>query len=141
MRGRVRDREQAGVSWSAALLALLVSHLAGDFLLQTEWQAVNKRAGAADGVARRALLRHVGTYMLAFVPALGWIGSKRGASRAAEIGVLVGLPHLMIDEGWLVRTWLSGVKHAPEPEPVLAIAVDQSFHVICLLGAAVVAGA
>ncbi len=35
------------MTWSAALLALLVSHLVGDFLFQTESQAVGRIGGFA----------------------------------------------------------------------------------------------
>jgi hypothetical protein len=38
-----------------------------------------------------------------------------------------------------VSVWLRRVTLVPEPTPGLAIAVDQSFHLVCLLGAALVA--
>jgi len=38
-----------------------------------------------------------------------------------------------------VRVWLRRIKHAPEPAPSLSLMVDQSFHVVCLLGAALIA--
>jgi hypothetical protein len=40
-----------------------------------------------------------------------------------------------------VELWLHEVKRASQPPPALAVAVDQSFHVICLLGAALLAAA
>jgi hypothetical protein len=129
------------VSWPAALLALLVSHLVGDFLLQTEWQAVTKVGGLGEPRSRRALLIHVAMYTLAFVPALIWIGTERGAGRAIAIAALVAVPHLLVDDGHLVKAWLHEVKRAAAPERGLAIAVDQTFHILCLLGAALVAAA
>jgi Protein of unknown function (DUF3307) len=126
------------VSWASALLAFLVSHLAGDLLLQTDWQALNKVRGLADPLGRRALGWHVTTYMIAFVPALVWIGHNTSAGRALAVGVLIAVPHVLIDDGHFVRAWLRCVKHAADPEPGLSIAVDQSFHVVCLLGAALV---
>ena len=49
--------------WVEVLVVFLVSHLVGDFALQTEWQAQNKRDGlGGDPTARRALLAHVLTY-------------------------------------------------------------------------------
>ncbi len=43
--------------WPEIFLVFLVSHLAGDFLLQTEFQATRKFGGlSGDPVARRALL-------------------------------------------------------------------------------------
>ena len=47
------------MSWPSVYLALFVSHLAGDFLLQTEWQAIKKRGGLGrDPELRRALALH-----------------------------------------------------------------------------------
>lgn len=129
------------MSWSAALLALLVSHGAGDVLLQTDWQALNKVRGLGDPVARRALLQHVSTYTLAFLPALVWIGLERSAGRAVAVGALVAVPHLLVDDGRFVRGWLREVKGASQPGLGLVIAVDQCFHLLCLLGAALVAAA
>ena len=58
--------------------------MVGDYLLQTDWQARNKRGGlGGDPVARRALLTHVTTYTLAFVPALIWI-ARRARSRVGD---------------------------------------------------------
>ena len=60
--------------WVEVFAVFVVSHLAGDYLLQTDWQAENKRGGlGGDPVARRALLSHVTTYTLAFVPAFIWL--------------------------------------------------------------------
>jgi hypothetical protein len=129
------------MSWPAALLALLVSHLAGDFLLQTEWQAVTKVRGLADVRSRRALLAHVASYTVAFIPALVWIGSRTSAGRAIAVMALVAIPHLIVDDGHLVHVWVRNFKRASDPSLGLLIAVDQSFHVLCLLGAALVAAA
>lgn len=128
------------MSWSAALLALLVSHVEGDILLQTDWQAQNKAGGLGDEkLARRALCRHLATYTMAFVPALLWIGKDRGVGRAASVGGLVAVSHVIIDDGRLVHAWTRQVKHATEPPAGLLIAVDQSFHLLSLVGAALVA--
>jgi hypothetical protein len=127
------------MSWSAVLMALLVSHAVGDVLLQTDWQAINKTSGLADPIGRRALLRHLLTYLVAFVPALVWIGTSRSAWRALEVGVLVAIPHLLIDDGTLVRAWLGKVKGTLRPGIGLLIATDQVFHVVCLLGVSLIA--
>jgi hypothetical protein len=129
------------VSWPAAFLALLLSHAAGDVLLQTDWQAVNKVRGLSDSVGRSALLQHISTYTLAFVPALVWIGLNTSAGRAVAVAAIVTVPHLVIDDGRLVRGWLHEVKGARQPGLGLTIAVDQCFHGLCLLGAALLAAA
>jgi hypothetical protein len=38
-----------------------------------------------------------------------------------------------------VAAWLRQVKHSPDPAPSLRLMVDQSFHVVCLFGAALLA--
>jgi hypothetical protein len=129
------------VSWSAAFLVFLVSHAAGDILFQTDWQALTKVAGLGDAGGRRALAQHLGTYMLAFVPALVWVGAETTPLLALAVGVLIAIPHMLIDDGRIVSAWLRLVKHVQQPALGLRIAVDQTFHAVCLLGAALVAAA
>ncbi len=119
--------------------AFLVCHWTGDLLLQTEWQALTKVRGLSDREGRRALVSHAGTYTLAYAPALAWVGAGRSLGRAAGTAALIGLPHILVDDGRFVRGWLREVKHSPEPAPSLRLMVDQSFHIVCLFGAALVA--
>ena len=127
------------MSWSEVLLALLLSHAAGDVLLQTDWQALNKVRGLSDPLGRSALVQHIATYTLAFIPALVWIGLNTSAGRAVAVAAIVSVPHLLIDDGRLVRGWLHEVKGAKQPGMGLTIAVDQVFHALVLLGAALLA--
>ena len=127
------------MSWPPVLAAFLVCHLAGDLLLQTEWQALTKVRGFSDPEGRRALVWHAVTYTLPYLPALVWVGEERGVLRAIVVALLIALPHVVVDDGRFVRLWLREVKHSPAPAPSLRLMVDQSFHVVCLLGAAVVA--
>ena len=125
--------------WPSVYLALLLSHLAGDFLLQTEWQAMNKRHGSGpDPEQRRALMLHGITYTAAYIPALIWLGGEVGALGAAACLLAIVLPHVFIDDGRFLRAWLSRVKHNDAPETWLVAAVDQTFHLVCLLPVAVV---
>ncbi|HZO36530.1 MAG TPA: DUF3307 domain-containing protein [Solirubrobacteraceae bacterium] len=125
--------------WVEVLAVLLVSHLAGDFLLQTDWQARNKANGLTrDRTARRALLGHVASYTLAFVPAMIWIGIERDLVTALAIGVLIVLPHMIQDDGRLLDAYMARVKGLAQTSPGLRVAVDQSFHVLALFGAALV---
>jgi hypothetical protein len=127
--------------WVEAFAVFMVSHLAGDFLLQTDWQARNKAGGLGpDPTARRALLAHLTTYALAFVPAIVWLWPELGAA-ALGIGAVIVVPHLVQDDGRPVRWFALRVKHSPNPEGTLLIAVDQSLHVVALLGAALLAAA
>lgn len=121
---------------------LIVSHLAGDFLVQTDWQARNKQNGlGGDPTARRALLAHVTTYTLVFVPALIWIGLERDVAWAVAIAVLVAVPHLIQDDGRLLDAYMAKVKGLSQTSSGLRVAVDQSFHVVMLFGAALLAAA
>jgi hypothetical protein len=128
------------LSWDALALAFAFSHLAGDFLFQTEWQAMTKERGLGrDPRARRALFTHVLTYLVAFVPALVWLSTDLGAGWTIGIAALIAAPHLIVDDRRLVGIWLRRVKGAVEPDAMLLMLVDQSVHLLCLLGAALLA--
>ena len=130
------------MSWVAVLAAFLVAHMVGDYLLQTDWQARHKRDGLSnDPVARRALVTHVTTYTLAFLPALIWIGTELEPAWAVIAGALIFVPHLLIDDGRAVRLYLVRVKRADGMNIGLAASVDQSFHVLSLWLVAMLVGA
>ena len=57
------------MAWPEVYLAFLISHLAGDFLLQTEWQAVNKRGGRRRDPERRQTFHLVCLLPVAIVAA------------------------------------------------------------------------
>jgi hypothetical protein len=119
--------------WTEVFLVLIVSHLVGDFLLQTDWQAKYKYGGlSADPVRRRALGTHLLTYMLAFAPALIWIAAEGGLARAVLAAIIVGVPHWIQDDGRLLDLYMAAVKGTAEASPGLRVAVDQSFHVVAL---------
>jgi len=91
------------MAWVEIFAVFFVSHLVGDYLLQTDWQARHKRNGlGSDPVARRALASHVFSYTLAFVPALVWIGDEIGAAAAVGIAAVIAVPHLIQDDGRLL---------------------------------------
>jgi hypothetical protein len=116
--------------------------MVGDYLLQTDWQARHKRGGLGGGpVARRALISHVTTYTLAFLPAFIWIGVELDVTWAFVAAILVFVPHLIIDDGRVVAFYLLRVKRADGLNLGLAASVDQSFHVLSLFLAAMVIGA
>ena len=129
------------MSWVSVLAGFLVAHMVGDYLLQTDWQARHKRGGlGGDPVARKALISHVTTYTLAYLPAFIWIGSELGVIWAIIAAILVYVPHMVIDDGRLVALYLRRVKRADGLNLGLAASVDQSFHVLSLFLAAMVLG-
>jgi hypothetical protein len=128
------------LSWVDVFAVLVVCHAVGDFLLQTDWQARNKQGGLGnDPLRRRALFSHVATYTLALVPALIWIGLEYDLLRAIAIGIIVAVPHLVQDDGRLLDAYMAKVKGLAQTSPGLRVAVDQSFHLVFLLGAALLA--
>jgi hypothetical protein len=130
------------VSWVSILAGFLVAHMVGDYLFQTDWQARNKRGGlSGEGASRRALLTHVTTYTLAFLPAFIWIGSELDAAWAVAAAALVFIPHLIIDDGRLIAIYLVRVKGVEATNFGLASMVDQAFHVLTLFLAALAVGA
>jgi hypothetical protein len=125
------------LTWVEAFAVLVTSHLVGDFLLQTDWQARHKQGGlGSDRVRRRALLTHVVTYTAAFLPALVWIGLEREVVWAVGVGAVVAIPHMIQDDGRLLDAYMARVKGLSQTSSGLRVAVDQSFHVVFLFGTA-----
>jgi uncharacterized protein DUF3307 len=129
------------VSWVSVFASFLVAHMVGDYLFQTDWQARNKRGGLSGGVAFRALASHVTTYTLAFAPALIWIGDELDPAWALLAAALIFLPHLILDDGRLVRFYIARVKRVDGFDVGIAASVDQSFHVLSLFLVAILLGA
>lgn len=128
------------MTWVEVFIVFVVSHLVGDYLLQTDWQARHKRGGLERGAtdARRALFTHVGTYTLCFIPAL--IVSDLGVELLWVVPAIF-LPHLIQDDGRLLQAYMKGVKRLdPQENLAVSIAVDQTFHLLALLVLALVIG-
>jgi Protein of unknown function (DUF3307) len=126
--------------WEEVFLVFLVCHVTGDFLLQTDWQAVNKRGGLSRNTeARRALFSHVLVYTLVFVPAIVWIASKESALAIGLLAVIF-IPHLVQDDARALMSWNRIVKRSfvPPGDPIY-MAIDQSFHFVFLFGTALLA--
>ena len=117
--------------------------MAGDFILQTEFQATNKH-GALTGSPRQrwALGSHALTYTACFAPAFIWIAIDGDVSALGLIAAVLGVvvPHALQDDGRAMRWWMRNVKHTKVAPGVLAIMVDQSFHMVALLLLAIAVG-
>lgn len=128
------------MNWGEVFAVFVVCHLVGDFLLQTDWQASHKENGLGpQREHRRALVAHVITYMVAFVPALIWIGLETDALWAMAIGLVIAVPHLVQDDRRLLDAYMRKVKGLSDSSPGLRIAVDQAFHVVFLFATALLA--
>jgi hypothetical protein len=118
-------------------LVLLSSHLVGDWVTQSDWQATNKTRSWA------ALAAHVGRYhlvmaLLLLVPILrhGW-----PAWKALLILGVSAASHAIIDRRWPVRALLRAV--GSQGLATLewgVIAVDQALHLSILAMLAMLLG-
>jgi Protein of unknown function (DUF3307) len=127
------------VPWVEIFAVFVVSHAVGDYVLQTDWQATNKRGGlGGDPLRRRALVSHVSSYTLAFVPAGIWLHDL-GAGGLALLAVAIFLPHLVQDDGRLLSIYVANVKGARGAATQSVFTqVDQSFHLAALFATALV---
>ncbi len=130
------------MTWAAVFVVFYVSHQVGDYVIQTDWEALHKRGGLGrDPLARRALFTHTFTYTLAYVPALIWIASSIGW-KTLVIVVAIALPHLIQDDGRLLSFYLRRVKRLdPVANHSVAALVDQAMHMVALFGAALLVSA
>lgn len=129
------------MDWTEVFAAFIVCHAVGDYLLQTDWQARNKRGGLGpDPERRRALLSHVTSYTLAFVPVLIALWDSLGAG-VLGIAALVFIPHAIQDDGRLLTAYIRRVKgcDAVTVDSIFT-SVDQSLHLVALFLLALLAG-
>lgn len=96
----------------------LVAHLVGDWILQNDWMARNKRS-----LRHPAPWTHAAIQALCLGVALGWQG-----------GLVLGFIHLLIDTRVPVDSWIRFFKkcgRAPEVGSI-AIWLDQTLHIVCI---------
>ena len=136
-----RDSFRRPMPWPEVFIVFLISHLVGDYMLQTEWQALNKRGGLnGTTVQQRALFSHIATYTLAYVPALIWLWPDEHGW-VFVIAVAIAIPHLVQDDGRLLADYSRIVKKADiRANPSLSAALDQSFHMLALFITAIIVG-
>src|SRR5918992_436232 len=101
----------------------------------------HKRGGLSrNKESRRALVAHITTYTLAFVPGLIWLADDVGAW-SIGVAALIALPHMIQDDGRLLERYIALIKGRPATRNVAVVAVvDQSFHVLVLFLIALYAG-
>lgn len=127
--------------WTEVFGVFVVSHLVGDFLVQTESQARNKLGGLGPASEpRRALLAHICTYTLCFAPALIWLSEDLSALELAGVAALIVVPHLIQDDGRLLSAYLTRIKRTRStPGDLVWVGADQSFHLLALFATALIA--
>ena len=107
---------------------LVLAHLVGDWIIQTEYEAMNKVKGNFFNLA---LYKHCFMYTLCFVPVFLVAGINWWWL------LLVFWSHMFLDRRWPVIWWIEKVKRT-SPETInnlfwLVIAVDQIMHILILV--------
>lgn len=106
---------------------LFLGHLVGDFLLQTNWMAVNKAKNWLP------LLTHCTVYTLTII-VTAYIGT---APLPAEAITFIFLSHIFLDKRTFVVWWAERIMGIKDKQTAwLIIAADQTFHLL-VLGAVV----
>ncbi len=106
---------------------LLVGHLIGDFLIQTDGMAKNK------GQSWLWMLRHVGFYMVVITAVLIVYTLIHPLPLWLIIVALlvVCVTHTILDRRGFTTWWMRLVGATPD-NPWLSIIVDQVFHILTL---------
>lgn len=106
---------------------LLVSHLIGDFLLQTHNMAMRKARSWPW------MFRHVAVYMVLviLVVAQYTLAHRLPAWLAVITLLFVAGTHVILDRRAFTNWWLQQIVKAPN-HPWLSIVVDQIFHIATL---------
>jgi hypothetical protein len=130
---------------TAAFAALFAGHWIGDHWAQTDHQATTK--GAHSHAGRRACAAHVATLTLCQALALAVVALYGGAA-FAPLNLVLGLAVNAASHFWCDRrTTLEGLAYAlhrtgkHEYYRVGAPQLDQAFHMLFILIAAVIIGA
>lgn len=107
---------------------LVVCHLIGDYLLQTEFEAMNKAMGK---LWNSAILSHCSKYTLCFAPVVWFYGLSWLWL------VLIWGAHMFIDRRWPVITWRRYITRNSENSIKntfwITVIIDQIFHFIILV--------
>ncbi|MEK7188160.1 MAG: DUF3307 domain-containing protein [Patescibacteria group bacterium] len=112
--------------------ALVLAHLIGDWLFQTEYEAMNKAKGK---FLNGAIIKHCFTYTLAFVPVFAWFGIPLWGL------AVIYATHHFLDRRWPIIWFIRTCKFTDQKTIDalfwLVIAVDQVVHVLILAAIAI----
>ena len=109
------------------LESLLLAHLLGDWILQTNWQARNKQHNW------RAMISHVVVYHLVVLAVLVVrFGFWDGRVYAVVLGLAA--THAFLDRRWPVEWLMKALGNATrnDSDRWLAVMFDQSIHILLL---------
>lgn len=106
---------------------LLLAHLIGDWLLQSDWMALGKR----QGFLTRAGLAHYAVYTLTILGLL-WLVNITPSQPTSWLitGGVVFVSHWLIDATDLVQHWM--YLFGQRNQTMVRIMVDQTLHLLVL---------
>lgn len=109
-----------------SLAGALVGHCIGDYLIQNDWMALNKKKRTWP------CLVHVTLYTLAVMHYSGW----EYHDQAPAIAAAVFIPHFLIDRSQFVKWYMGVIGQSSFAQPPMApwsfVAVDNTMHFLCL---------
>lgn len=105
---------------------LLLGHLVGDWLLQSDWMARGKK----QNLFSLAGLAHVTVYTFVITTAL-WLaeGSKLAPILYSSLILLIFTSHWLIDTTLLVEGWMHFFGQSRE---LVRLMIDQTLHLLVL---------
>ncbi len=110
------------------LLLAIIGHLVGDFLLQNDWMALNKKQNA--GICAI----HAAIWTLSVGLFTGWFFLQ--SDKASLIGLLLYITHFYQDKTNFITYWMDAIgqyRFRTGPlSPWSIVVVDQVWHIVTL---------
>lgn len=100
----------------------LIGHLVGDYLLQNDWMAFNKKVKTLKG--ELACNLHCLVWTLCILLFTGWW--------EWTAAILVYLSHYILDRTALVKWWVETFNRQAKPQGWVYILTDNTLHLIFL---------
>lgn len=113
-------RNKKGVSE----MEIILGHLVGDYLLQSDWMALNKKKEGVKG------------WVACLIHCLIWTISMTLFAGMFNIVLILGLfvSHLILDRTNLVVWFLNATRVMPNPAIWKVIIVDNTLHLLMVYG-------
>lgn len=102
---------------------LLIGHLLGDYVFQSDWMANNKKKKGIDGFlvcSIHCLIWSLFVYLSAF------------SNHSLFIVIVLFISHFIIDRTNMIKIYLNFFRIMPNPSTWKIIVVDNSIHLLCI---------
>lgn len=116
---------------SETLACAIIGHLVGDYLLQNDWMALNKKVPGPYG--NFACVVHCCIWSMSVMLFSGWYH----AAHLFAVCAAVFLSHYAQDRTQIIRFWMTRINRQPKfVEPPMApwslIVVDNVWHIVTI---------